>query len=131
MRIFILLCCVFMAGAVQAQPLEQHHELCQVLDKHVPDDDVAYTPGIDVKGNPVAPADLNGGANFELPETVKIPLTINLAEAFGIEGAFTEDSLNAPLGIIEVGMDGKVIYNGRDISSQAVVYCKETHRQSE
>lgn len=131
MRIFILLYCALFAVSAQAQNITQRVELCHVLDKHVPDDDVTYKPGVDVKGNAVAPADLNGGSDFELPETIKIPLTINLAEEFDIDGEYTEDSLNAPLGMIEVRMDGAVIYNGQDISSQAMVYCEESHRQSE
>src|SRR5690606_14696963 len=57
---------------------------CRLLVKHVPSPDVAYRPGVDVNGDPVAPADLDGGYRVALPGTVRIPITVLLQERFGI-----------------------------------------------
>lgn len=53
---------------------------CSRLIRHVPAADVAYTPGVDVKGRAVAPADMPGsGAEAIpglLPDVLEIPLSI-------------------------------------------------------
>lgn len=54
---------------------------CSRLIRHIPDADVAYRPGIDTKGRPVVPADLDPvAAEFArkvVPDVLEIPLTIN------------------------------------------------------
>ena len=40
--------------------------------RHEPAPDVAYQPGVDVHGRAVAPADLNGGSQIELPDVIYI-----------------------------------------------------------
>jgi hypothetical protein len=57
---------------------------CARLVEHVPASDVAYQPGVDVHGREVVPADLNGGIRIELPETILIPIEVDLLERFGI-----------------------------------------------
>jgi hypothetical protein len=137
MHILIVFLMLLFSGSAMAQDVVQETALCDVLDAHHPDDGVAYKAGVDVHGNSVVPADLNDvhGSNI-LPGTIKIPFTVNLAEKFGIQDQFTEDSLNAPLGIIEVTRNGKVTYNGQDLTHQAKVYCSpeslgQNHGQGE
>ena len=73
-------------GQAQAQqvlsPLATHVVIsgqdCQRLVRHVPAPDVAYKPGVDVHGKPVAPADLPGSAGgYQLPDHIEFNYTIN------------------------------------------------------
>lgn len=59
---------------------------CKELVRHVADDDVAYKPGVDVRGNDVAPAELNGGSNIlkSLPKEIEFPVSIDFFEYSGI-----------------------------------------------
>ncbi|CAA6605582.1 conserved exported hypothetical protein [Rhodospirillaceae bacterium LM-1] len=52
---------------------------CSRLIHHAPSADVAYKPGVDVKGRAVAPADLGGGANNIklLPDVLEFNVSIN------------------------------------------------------
>ncbi|CUW40443.1 protein of unknown function [Magnetospirillum sp. XM-1] len=54
---------------------------CSRLVSHTPSADVAYKPGVDVRGRPVVPADADPKqaefAKKVLPEVLEIPLTIN------------------------------------------------------
>ena len=52
---------------------------CQRLIQHVPADDVNYTPGVDVYGNPVVGADLHDNSALlnALPKEIEIPITMN------------------------------------------------------
>src|SRR3546814_3880697 len=51
------------AGEVRIAP-----EDCRRLVQHRPDPDVAYTPGVDVRGNAVAPADQPGQSRVAAPD---------------------------------------------------------------
>lgn len=80
---------------------------CKQLVKHVPDDDVAYQSGVDVRGNKVAPADLNGGSNIlnSLPKEIEFPVTVDFFEYSGI---------SVPDGVSGEQSIGKISYrNGR------------------
>jgi hypothetical protein len=96
--------------------------LCNALVKHTPDASVAYQPGVDVNGNAVAPADLPGQPQMKLPDQIKIPLTVNLAQTLNLNtsaypfnqlGAGTE----AVIGTLSVDTaSDKVLFNGQPIS---------------
>ncbi len=58
--------------------------LCQRLTRHVPAADVEYRPGVDVRGRPVAPADLPGSAGAQPPIPIDLPLSVDLARQMGI-----------------------------------------------
>lgn len=49
---------------------------CARLTRHVPAADVAYQPDVDVHGNAVVPADLDGGLQVDLPETFSFDVQI-------------------------------------------------------
>ena len=100
-------------GAVQIR-----REDCARLVKHVPDPDVTYQPGVDVDGNPVAPADLDGGYQITLPEVIEIPITVLLQDRFGIPANSVLYKGEAEIGVAEVNLDGeKVTFNGQDLTS--------------
>lgn len=97
--------------------------LCRALVKHTPDADVAYQPGVDVHGKPVAPADLLGGAPaMQMPQTITIPLTLSLAKVLNLNTSQYPYSQLGPgteaqLGTLTVTGD-QVLFNGKPISPQ-------------
>ena len=93
-------------------------EDCRRLTRHRPAPDVAYTPGVDVSGNPVAPADLPGQPRITPPTEIIIPLTVDLLRRHGVGSA----AKFAPRGEAAVGVvaydiaTGRVSYNGQTLS---------------
>jgi len=57
---------------------------CTRLVQHQPADDVTYRPGVDVRGNAVAPADLGGGYGMDIPEAIDIQIGVDLADRMGL-----------------------------------------------
>ncbi len=55
-------------------------DCAHLVTEHVPADDVAFQPGLDVRGHPVAPAELPSSARIRLPETIEIALDIPLRD---------------------------------------------------
>ncbi len=118
-----LLAAVFLA-AVQARAHEQMAEVaitradCARLVEHVPAPDVAYRPGVDAYGREVAPADLNGGAQIQVPETLHIPIEIDLQERFGIPANPALYQSDIPIGQV-VYQNGRLSLNGRPLQDDA------------
>ena len=92
---------------------------CKELVSHVPDDDVTYKPGVDVRGNKVAPADLNGGSNIlnALPKEIEFPVTIDFFKYAGIavpNGVSGEQNI----GTISY-RNGRVYFNDQPLGDDA------------
>ena len=104
--------------AAAAQTITITEPTCRTLVAHRPAPDVAYTPGRDVQGRPVAPADLDGGVTLRMPETISIAITVEIAERFGIP---TVPHLYKPEAMIgEVTYrDGRFWFNGQPLQSEA------------
>ncbi len=108
--------------------------LCKALTKHVPNADVAYQPGVDVHGKPVAPADLEGAAQIKLPEEISIPLTADLFSFLQLDqskfpfNALPRNDIN--LGTLTVRGD-KVFHNGKTLTDaqqdNLAVLCLKPH----
>lgn len=64
---------------------------CKRLIRHQARADVAYKPGVDVRGNPVAPADASGGFTIPLPDVFEFNVTKDLTTYLGDD----EDKLAA------------------------------------
>lgn len=83
----------------------------------------AYTPGVDVNGKPVAPADLPAaGPVVTVPDYIAVPLTVNLAEKLSQplpEGA----EVKGVLGNLRLYKNGKVEYNGQDLTAKVTTLC--------
>lgn len=94
---------------------------CQALIKHVPDADVAYQPGVDVHGKPVAPADLGSGYNIDLPQEITIPLTVDLKSFLHLNEtglpASAMKRTDAWIGTLTVKGD-KVFYDGKPLTNE-------------
>lgn len=91
---------------------------CSQLVEHAPAPDVAYQPGVDVTGNSVAPADLNGGYQLELPETIVIDIEVDLLDRFGIPANPVLYDANAVIGRVEY-RDGRATFNGQPLQDEA------------
>lgn len=98
--------------------------VCRYLPRHRPAPDVAYQPGVDVRGRPVAPADLPGSAGAT-PQRFEIPVTLDFARRMG----FRVPTGGVPLpGTTEVGrltLDGdRLSFNGQPVggTSEAELY---------
>lgn len=94
---------------------------CSRLIRHVPAPDVAYQPGVDVKGRAVAPADMPGsGADAIpglLPDVLEIPLTIKPMQGATYAKRGSGDS-QATLGTVRYDMNkGTFTFNDRPLTS--------------
>ncbi len=115
----ILALTVFASPAYAKDALEDN-ALCKLRAKHVAASDVAFKPGVDVKGNPVTPADINAAPPM-VPDIIRIPMTIDLAKHLDIVPKGVE--LKAGAGMVEIFKNGDVAYNGVDISDQTAALC--------
>lgn len=92
---------------------------CQQLVEHAPAPDVAYQPGVDVYGRPVAPADLDGGTPLALPEVIEIPIEVKLQDRFGFPANPSNYKGDAFIGWVEVNLqDGRATFNGQPLQSE-------------
>lgn len=92
---------------------------CRRLVKHVPAPDVAYSPGVDVDGDPVVPADLDGGVRIELPETFAIPIEVELFERLGIPSDPARFDADLVVGEVTVDIEGRAYFNGQPLQDEA------------
>ena len=116
----LILSFLFFSFPACAQPASE--PLCQFWLAHKPTAGVAYQPGVDVHGNPVVPADMNAQLPSLPPSRITFPMTIDMARQMNIpvpEGT----KMDANMGMIDVYTDGKMLYNGQDISASAQVLC--------
>jgi len=114
--------------AAGAQTLVIEAADCRRLVEHVPAPDVAYRPGVDVEGRPVAPADLDGGVTLDLPKEYLIDIEVDLAERLGIPrrpGLFDGD---VEVGVVAVrGND--VYFNGKLIEESGLAELRRLCRE--
>lgn len=106
-----------------ADTQDQWQDFCVYFVEHVPADDVAYTPGVDVHGKPVVPADLTPHV-VEVPKTIAFDLDIDVAKYLGIPvpaGVLEE----ATIGHISI-TDNVVRFNGAPIEGEAKKSLRQT-----
>jgi hypothetical protein len=93
---------------------------CAALQSYVPAPDVNYTPGVDVNGNKVAPADLDGGMPpLEMPSEITISITSLLQSKFGIPADPNSYKPEAYIGTVTVKPDGRAYFNGQPLQNDA------------
>lgn len=104
---------------VVAQVIE--YAECRTLAEYVPQAGVNYEAGVDVRGKPVVPADLNE-APIDMPDVMAIPLSFDLAQRLPDppQGMRAE----ASVGFLEVYKDGRVVFQGRDLTPQVYAICR-------
>lgn len=83
---------------------------------HQASGDVAYKPGVDVRGNPVAPADLDGGYQWIAPDQIEFDLAFNPLRNTGLDAdAFANTNVN--LGTVKYDiLSGRLTLNGRPLA---------------
>jgi hypothetical protein len=96
---------------------------------HRPAPDVAYRPGVDVHGRPVAGADLNPAPQIRVPETVAFDVAVNL-NRFGIPSSSPLFQPNVKLGEVRVDvLTGRTLYNGEALGNPEIEALREACRQ--
>src|SRR5690349_10976583 len=75
---------------------------CAEVVAHVPDAGVAYTPGVDVNGNAVAPADLPDTTPPIVGEDFPIFLTLDLKKKFHVPDTAKLFKFEAVVGLIAI-----------------------------
>jgi hypothetical protein len=130
------------AGLAHAEQLTVTTSDCKRLVRHVPADDVTYKPGVDVRGNAVAPADIGGGYNMEIPEEIHIDIGIDLADRLTLrdQRRAGEDAPNnvtrkvlpyegkASIGLVTI-KGNETYWNGQRITPQDELLLAEACRQ--
>jgi hypothetical protein len=80
---FLLALLTAAAPAMAQAPAPVDLAVCRYLPRHTPSADVEYKPGVDVRGNRVAPADLPGSAGAAPMDRFEIPVTLDFARRLG------------------------------------------------
>ncbi len=86
-----------------------------------------YIAGVDVHGNHVVSADLNGGAGG-VHDPVVIPVRIDLAEKFDLILPSGMD-LKPKISTIRIFEDGRVTYNDKNITSEVRQICDDNDEE--
>lgn len=123
MRVFIFIAALIFAVPAFAEDADMI-TLCNLLPAYQPSDNVEYVPGVDVKGQPVVSADINDGSGFRQFESIEIPVEVDLIQKFGVNAPVGVD-LKPMVALISIHKDGKVDYNGQDVSKQAHALCNK------
>jgi hypothetical protein len=87
---------------------------CDRLVKYLQPAGVEYQPGVDSHGQPVAPADVNGGVQLQLPDTIVIPIEVLLQDRFHLPANSVLWDAKAQVGTVVVQGD-QVYFNGQPL----------------
>jgi len=92
---------------------------CAYLTTHYPADDVAFEPGRDVRGKAVVPADLDGGNELIMPDTVVIPIELNFFRNLGLPANGVGLEADAYVGEVIVDVaSGRATFNGQPLENE-------------
>jgi hypothetical protein len=124
----LVLALAALPGAAPASVQTIAERDCRRLERHVPAPDVAFRPGVDVRGRPVAPADLAPSPAI-VPDRLTILLGVDLRRRLGLPRDLIAD---LPLGVIEIE-NGQALFNGRplaaDDAAALAAACREARRR--
>lgn len=114
MRTILSLACAAAVAATPAvsQTVVVDSAACRALAVHQPSPDVAYRPGVDVRGRPVVGADLNPTPPL-LPPTLSFDLNADLAPFLPAGSRLSLPQMG--VGRVTLGPDGKVLFNGQQV----------------
>ncbi len=88
-------------------------DACQAIQSHTPDASVAYVPGVDVDGQPVAPADLADSGSLTMSEQdISLDLRIPLSQFFAIPAGLQPVIGDALIGVGQVTLRDGTPYLG-------------------
>lgn len=109
LRLGIVLAGLLWPGASVANELRITRADCNRLVVHEPSADVAYQPGIDIRGRPVASADLNSNPRIKLPDEIVIRLEYDVLKGRSSALANAMEG-NAALGTLTL-RQGRAYFN--------------------
>lgn len=110
----VLILTSLLAASAQAEIAVSRKD-CERLVRHEPAPDATYQPGVDVHGNPVAPADLGGGQQIELPDVIYIPIEVLVQDKYGIPANSVLYNARAQVGVVEV-RGNRVFYEDQELT---------------
>ena len=136
------------AAPARADSITVRPEDCRRVTEHVPGKDVEYKPGVDVRGKAVAPADLGGGYDMQIPDEINIQIGIDLADRLALRDARRNSAApsipgvppaqpvrkvlpyegKAPIGTLSI-KGGDAYWNGERIASQDEALLAEACRK--
>lgn len=115
-------------GLACAQNIEVSSRDCARLADHRARPDVEHRPGVDARGRPVKPADLNPGA-VAVPQSFSIDVSADLKK-FGVPSNSILFQPNVGVGKITVEDGGRrVLYNGQSLGNREQEALAELCRQ--
>jgi hypothetical protein len=88
---------------------------CDRLVKYQEPPGVEYQAGVDAHGETVVPADLGGGVNIQLPQTIIIPIELLIQDRYHIPPDSALWRSKAEMGVVTVQGD-QVLYNGQPLT---------------
>jgi len=95
-------------------------EDCRRLVKYQAPADVTYTPGVDVRGKAVTPADLPALGAIEAPDEIVIDFGLDLAGRYGFGAAPLFDA-TAGIATIEYDLESRALtFNGKPLLNEDV-----------
>lgn len=110
----------FPAGAETISASSSDVEICGHLAiTHRADADVAHQPdpGVDYEGE---------GLSIDIPEVMEVPITARLEQYLaGVPGGVM---MEAPIQAIQIFSDGRVVYQGQDLTDRIQAYCEAKDR---
>lgn len=101
---------------------EQASAICQTVQTMGNVQGPNYVPGVDAYGRPVAPADVSSTPAIDVPEQVDFPVELDVA---GMMNFPIPTQMNVVPGTVRVFKDGRVLYNGQDVSGPTSAYCNQ------
>jgi hypothetical protein len=123
-RLCLAACLLAAAAPAWAQKTTITGVDCRKLVRHQPAPDVAYKPGVDVKGRKVAPADINDAPQIKVPEVITFDAAVDLRR-FGIPNSSPLFQPNVGIGRVDVQQDGRVFFNGERLGNPEVAALEE------
>ncbi len=127
MRYLVLFMALFAFNdAAMAQDV-QVISSCSAAAKLAADQGAEYKPGVDVHGKAVTSANLNNEIKA-LSYPIEIPIEVNLIEFLDLElpdAARGAVELDPNVAFLSVHEDGRIEYNGQDVSSKVSYSCEE------
>ncbi len=127
MKLFFIMLLVLAFPALAQEG--QSEAVCKTLTQYKKVNDVTYTPGVDVRGNAVLPADVNAPVTI-IENVTRVPLTVDLAERLSsLQGKGFE--MQGDFGMLEIHPDGRVLYGDQDFTSDVKTLCGIAHEVKE
>ncbi len=139
MRTFVttaaLLVAIVLIYSADAQTVKIRTTDCANFVSHLPTDDVAYKPGVDVHGRSVVPADLGGGVQIKPPQELEIPITVDLQKRLGIPVDPKQyQTQNFTVGTVS-WKNGRGYFNGQPLQTEEQArlaeLCQKTLRKAQ